>query len=263
MPVKCQTIITFVEEMAPKALALEGDNTGWQVGDPRNEVEAVLLAMDVDDAVVDEALEMGAGLIVAHHPLIYKPVKSIRLDLPAGAVLARLVRTGLNVYSAHTSLDVAEHGVNAALAARLGLTGIRDLTEEYGGLGRIGRLPEPVPFADFVERVKQALDAPAVKAGGPADRPIAKVALCGGSGGDLWPKAAFAGADVFVTGDLKYHAARDILAAGMNFVDPGHYPSERIILEPLRDHLVERCRAAGADVRVAIARTYQDPFVVL
>lgn len=263
MPVKCQTIITFVEEMAPKALALEGDNTGWQVGDPESEIGGVLLAMDVDDAVVDEALELEAGLIVAHHPLIYKPFRSLRLDQPAGALLARLVRAGINVYSAHTSLDAAEGGVNAVLAAKLGLADTRDLSEEYGGLGRIGRLPEPVPFAEFADQVKRALGAPAVKVGGDPARPVSKVALCGGSGGDLWPKAAFAGADVYVTGDLKYHAARDILAAGMSFIDPGHYPSERIILEPLRDHLRGRCRAAGADVRIEIARTHQDPFVVL
>jgi dinuclear metal center YbgI/SA1388 family protein len=263
MPVKCQTIITFVEEMAPKALALEGDNTGWQVGDPNSEVEAVLLAMDVDHAVVDEALEINAGLIVAHHPLIYKPFRSLRLDFPAGALLARLMRVGLNVYSAHTSLDVAERGVNAVLAAKLGLAETRGLSEEYGGLGRIGRLPEPVPLGEFAEQVKRVLGAPAVKVGGDPDRLVSKVALCGGSGGDLWPKAAFAGADVYITGDLKYHAARDILAAGMSFIDPGHYPSERIILEPLRDYLAERCRTIGAGVRIDIVRTHQDPFKYL
>lgn len=259
MAVKCQTIITFVEEMAPRALALEGDNTGWQVGDPESPVEAVLLAMDADDRVVDEAVKMGAGLIVAHHPLIFRPVRSVRLDLPGGALLARLIRAGIGVYAAHTSLDAAEQGVNAVLAGRLGLTGFRVLDEE-GGLGRVGRLPEALPFDVFAGRVKAVLGVPSVRVGGPRDRMVSKVALCGGSGGDLWSKAAFAGADVFVTGDLKYHTARDILAAGMNFVDPGHYSSERIILEPLRDHLAERCRAAGADVRFAVARTHQDPF---
>ncbi len=259
MPVKCQTIITFVEEMAPRALALEGDNTGWQVGDPESLVEAVLVSMDVDDRVVDEAVEMGAGLIVAHHPMIFRPVRSVRLDLPGGALLARLIRAGIGVYAAHTSLDAAEHGVNTVLAERLGVTGSRPLDEE-GGLGRIGRLPEALPFQVFAGRVKEVLGVPSVRVGGPRDRLVSKVALCGGSGGDLWAKAAFAGADVFVTGDLKYHTARDILAAGMNFVDPGHYPSEHVILEPLRDHLAERCRTAGADVRIGIARTHQDPF---
>jgi|Deesub1362A_J573_1020465.scaffolds.fasta_scaffold00035_138 dinuclear metal center YbgI/SA1388 family protein len=261
MPVKCQTIITFVEEMAPKALALEGDNTGWQVGDPDSEIEAVLLTMDVDGPVVDEALEINAGLIVAHHPLIHKPFRSLRLDLPAGALLARLVRAGLNVYAAHTNLDAAERGVNAVLTERLGLTEVNILSEESAVFGRIGRLKEPMSFTDFVELVKKALGVPIVRVGGPQGRLISKIALCGGSGGDFWPKAAFAGADVYVTGDLKYHTARDILAAGMNFVDPGHYPSERIILEPLGDYLAERCRAAGADVRIGIARTHQDPFV--
>jgi dinuclear metal center YbgI/SA1388 family protein len=263
MPVKCQTIATFVEELAPRVLALEGDNTGWQIGHPQSAVEAVLLAMDVDDLVIDEALEMGAGLIVAHHPLVYKPFRNIRLDLPSGALLARLVRTNLNVYSAHTNLDAAERGVNTVLAERLGLTHVRTLSEDSAVFGRIGRLGEPMLFTDFAKRVKAALGVPVIRVGGSWDRPISKVALCGGSGGDFWSKAAFAAADVYVTGDLKYHAARDILAAGMNFVDPGHYASERVILEPLRDYLAERCRVASAEVRIGIARMRQDPFEYL
>lgn len=261
MPVKCQTIVTFIEEMAPRALAMEGDNTGWQVGDPQSQVEAVLLAMDLDDGVIDEAVEAGAGLIVVHHPFIYKPLRSLRLDLPGGRLLARLIRANLNVYAAHTNLDAADQGVNTVLAARLGLADVRVISEEAAVCGRIGRLPEPLPFNEFAERVKQALELPAVRIGGPRDRRISKVALCGGSGGDFWSKAAFAGADVFVTGDLKYHTARDILTAGMSFVDPGHYASERVILEPLRDYLAARSRTAGVQVRFSVAQIPQDPFI--
>ncbi|MBO8128645.1 MAG: Nif3-like dinuclear metal center hexameric protein [Peptococcaceae bacterium] len=263
MPVKCQTVVTFLEELAPKSLALEGDNAGWQVGDPQAEVSRVLLALDIDERVIDEAVDKGAGLIITHHPFIFKGLRSIRLDLPTGKIIGKLVRHNINLYAAHTNLDAAEGGVNSVLAGKLNLVNVKHLTPDGEGLGRIGLLEEPVTFYEFVAMVKTVLEVPAVRAGGPEDRKIRKVALCGGSGSDLWPKAKFAGADVFVTGDIKYHVAQDILAAGLNFVDPGHYASERVILEPLREFLVERCRKAGAGVEIIVSETYQEPFTYL
>ncbi|MEW6726594.1 Nif3-like dinuclear metal center hexameric protein [Desulforudis sp. 1088] len=263
MSAKCASIVTFIEELAPKTLAMEGDNTGWQLGDPKAAVSKVLLTLDIDERTVEEAVRIGAQLIVSHHPLFHRPFKNLRLDLPAGALVARLVRENINVYSAHTNLDAAEEGVNAVLAKGLGLVDSVPLTDDPPGFGRIGRLPEPQSFYSFVADVKTVLELPAVRAGGPQDRIVKKVALCGGSGGDLWSKAAFAGADVFVTGDIKYHVAQDILAAGMNFVDPGHYPSERVILEPLKDHLEKRCRASRLDVEFVVSTTGRDPFMYL
>lgn len=261
MPVKCQTIVSYIEEMAPKALALEHDNTGWQVGDPQAPVEKVLVALDVSAQTVDEAAEKGAQLIVSHHPLIYRPLRNIRLDLPLGGVLAKLIRAGIGVYSAHTNLDAAENGVSDALAERLGLVEVTLLNPDVGGFGRVGRPSEPVAFGEFIEKVKAALDVPAVRAGGPPDREVKKVAICGGSGGDLWSKAAFAGADVFITGDLKYHTVQDILNAGMNFIDPGHFASEKVILEPLAAYLRERIEKAGLGVSVEMSQADFDPFV--
>lgn len=260
MPVKCQTIVTYVEELAPKALALEHDNTGWQVGDPRAPVEKVLVALDVSAATVAEAVETGAGLIISHHPLIYRPLRSVRADLPLGGLVAGLIRANIGVYSAHTNLDAAEEGVNTALAAQLDLREITLLHPEVGGFGRVGRPPIPVAFGEYIEQVKKALGTPAVRAGGATDRVVKKVALCGGSGSDLWSKAAFAGADVFITGDLKYHTAQDILNAGMNFIDPGHFASEKVVLEPLAAYLRERIARAGLQVTVQVSQADFDPF---
>ncbi|MBU4533232.1 MAG: Nif3-like dinuclear metal center hexameric protein [Eubacteriales bacterium] len=261
MLVKCQTIITFIEEMAPKSLAMEGDNTGWQVGDPGRPVDHVLLALDVGEQTVAEAAELAAQLIISHHPLIYKPMRSIRFDLPLGRIVSGLIRSDIGVYSAHTNLDAAENGVNTALAQRLGLVEIGPLSPELEGFGRVGRLPEAVTFAQFIGMVKVALGIPGSRAGGPLSRRVSKVAICGGSGGDLWSKAAFAGADVYVTGDLKYHTAQEILNAGMNFIDPGHFASERVILDPLAEYLRERITKAKLDVKLSVSRTDSDPFV--
>lgn len=262
MAVKCATLVTFIEELAPRSLAVDGDNSGWQVGDPEAPVEKVLLALDVDEAVVGEAVSIGANMIISHHPLLFRPLRNLRLDLPRGALVARLVREEINVYAAHTNLDAAEEGVNEALARRVGLIDTKPLVEEPS-FGRVGFLPEPVTFYSLVAEVKTVLELPTVRAGGPQDRVVRKVALCGGSGGEFWSKAAFRGADVYITGDLKYHVVQDILAAGLNFIDPGHYATERVVLEPLQEYLEKRLRAAGLDLPVVVAEAGSDPFYYL
>ncbi len=260
MSVKCQTVISFLEDFAPQALALEGDNIGWQVGDPSAEIDAVLLAMDVDQEIVKEAKLLSAGLIIVHHPLIFKPLSTIRLDLPNGALIAKLLRKNIGVYSAHTNLDIAEQGVNAVLAHKLDLRDTHMLGTGPTNLGRIGKLSEPRSLAEVAAGIKRVLDVPYLRVGGPLQGQIKKVAVCGGSGADYWKQALASGADVYVTGDLKYHVAREMLAAGLSFIDPGHYASERIILEPLRDYLVQRFNEAHMEVECYVSTTNQDPF---
>lgn len=259
MRATCGLICDLVMEFAPRELVAEWDNVGLQLGDPRAAVTRVLLALDVDNDVIDEALRCGAEMIVSHHPLIMKPLRSVRADTPEGAVLMRLVRERLNVLAAHTNLDAADGGVSDVLAHLLGLVDIERLTPEHG-FGRVGNLPRPVRFTDFVAQVRSSLGVRGIRSGGERDREVRRVAVCGGAGADLWPQARAAGADVFVTGDVKYHQARDMLAAGLNFVDAGHYATERVILEPLRDYLAKRCRERGVDVDFVISSCHQEPF---
>ncbi len=131
------------------------------------------------------------------------------------------------------------------------------------GAGRVGRLETPLTLKEFALRVKEALGLPAVRYGGREDGEVRKVAVCGGSGGDFWPLALDGGADVLVTGDIGYHAARDMLASGLCFVDAGHYGTERVVLEPLAAYLRERCRGAGLEVEVLVSSAAGDPFVNL
>ena len=128
------------------------------------------------------------------------------------------------------------------------------------GLGRVGSLKEAVSLDEFASKVKETLGVTAVRCGGLARGKIQKVAVCGGSGGDLWPLALKAGADVLVTGDIGYHAARDMLAAGISFVDAGHYGTERLVLGPLARHLTEGCRERNLEVEFIVSSVDGNPF---
>ncbi|RKO66272.1 Nif3-like dinuclear metal center hexameric protein [Desulfofundulus salinus] len=131
------------------------------------------------------------------------------------------------------------------------------------GLGRMGVLPESLPLEDFVIRVKETLQLPALRWGGEKGRPVKRVALCGGSGGDLWPRALALNADVFVTGDIGYHTARDMLTAGLAFVDAGHFGTERVILPVLQEYLHHACQERGLAVECLLSNAEGDPYFFL
>lgn len=128
------------------------------------------------------------------------------------------------------------------------------------GLGRVGKLAEPLPLNRFAEFVKDTLGLPAVRLGGGPGSTVKTVAVCGGSGADLWPEALKAGADTIVTGDVKYHTAQDIIAAGMNFIDAGHYGTESVVLPVLQKYLGDICGRAGIDIELLLSQTNTDPF---
>ena len=151
---KCQQVMEALERIAPKRLAEEWDNPGLLVGSPAQEVHKILTCLDVTDEVVEEAVSLGADMIVAHHPLIFKGLKKLRTDLPLGARLQKLMVQGIAVAAAHTNLDTAEGGVNDVLANLMGLTDIQPFAgkAEEGAeptLGRIGYLPEAMSIKDF------------------------------------------------------------------------------------------------------------------
>lgn len=131
------------------------------------------------------------------------------------------------------------------------------------GFGRVGNLREAVPFADFIINVKENLGLPTARVGGSMWKEIRRVAVCGGSGAEMWPIAAAMGADVFVTGDVKYHTAQDMVAAGVNFVDAGHFATEHLIMPELQNKLSEICGTRGMSVEFILTRRQSDPFMYL
>jgi dinuclear metal center YbgI/SA1388 family protein len=210
-------IITALEQAYPPALAESWDAVGLVCGDPAEPVTRVLCCVDPVTETVDEAVELGAQLIVAHHPLLLRGVHGVPADTAKGALVHRMIREGVALYCAHTNADSADPGVSDALAAAIGLrvTGPLAPNEDgVTGIGRVGELSEAEPFERFVQRVADALPAtvPGVLGAGAADRPIRTVAVSGGAGDSYLKQATAAGVDAFVTADLRHHPAGEHLA---------------------------------------------------
>ena len=231
-------IYDAIDRLAPFWLTMDFDNTGILVGDRNREVSCALLALDCTPAVIEQAKQLGAQLIVTHHPVIFHPLKRVNED----AVVYQLIRSDIAVISAHTNLDIAQGGVNDALASAIGLRdcrGLELLNEQTGAwLGRIGTLPEPLFPEAFAAHVKSCLNAASVKFAA-APRAIHTVALCSGSGADCLDAAISAGADALLTSEVKQHEYLAAAAAGISIFDAGHFDTEDIVIEPLRDYLAK------------------------
>lgn len=243
------------------------DAVGLVCGDPAAPVRRIHLAVDPVEQVVDEALAADADLLITHHPLLLRPVSSVAATTPSGRVVQRLVRGGCALLAAHTNADVARDGVSDALAEVLGVTAAVPLTPSVvdagAGLGRIGDVGTGLSLRSFAERVASALPATAhgVRVAGDLDRPVERVAVCGGSGSELLDAASAAGADVLVTADLKHHVALDHLSAGgCAIVDVSHWASEWPWLARAAALLVPDLAAVGVTVDTHVSRIVTDPW---
>lgn len=226
---KVKDIAKAIEDFAPKRLQESYDNAGLQVGDPEMEVKAALLCLDVTEEVVDEALERRCNLIVTHHPLIFKGLKEVTGRTAIERIVIRAIRENLAIYSAHTNLDSAWEGVSHEIAHILGLGDIHVLDPKNDnpetGLGVIGEI-SPTPKLEFLRKVKDSFKVKSLRYSGQSPQLVVrKVAVCGGAGASLIREAISAGADVIVTGDVKYH---DFTTYGLDILiaDIGHYESE-------------------------------------
>lgn len=222
-------IATAIEDFAPKRLQESYDNAGLQVGDPHMAVTAVLLCLDITEEILDEAIARQCNMVVTHHPLIFRGLKELTGRTAIERIAMKAIRNDIAIYSAHTNLDSAWDGVSHEMAHRLGVRDIRVLEskegEENAGLGVVGSL-KPTPKLEFLRRVKETFGVKALKYSIQSPQIVVKrVALCGGAGASLIPNAIKAGADVIITGDVKYH---DFTSYGLDILiaDIGHYESE-------------------------------------
>lgn len=361
-----QRIIDMMVELAPPHLAANWDNVGLMVGDPTRTLTGVSLAVDPTLEAVEQTIANGHNLLIVHHPLLFKPAKSLDLRQEPGRTIEKLIKHDVALYAAHTNLDAT--AVNLALANRLGLVGAQvldrtgtdpdykvavfvpvaevprvqeaawaagagqddryerasydlpargtftpkpgaepaegkvgrpeesderrvefwvpgrrlkavmaaiaqahpyeapaiDVIQLHGGgeaqgYGCVGDLESARSLRDLSTHVKQALGLPAVRMVGPGDRPIKRVAWLGGSGGDYFKQARAAGADAYITGEVRHHAALDGLAAGLCFIEVGHVGSEQPVVPFLETFFKERLGEA-----VPVAALHQiDPFEVI
>lgn len=264
--VKCQVVMDALERIAPHHLAEDWDNPGLLVGSPERQVSRILVALDVSDIVVRQAVHEGAEMIVAHHPLLFKSIKKIRTDEPLGYRLQVLLQHDIAVAAAHTNLDIACGGVNDVLAEAIGLSKLSSFvitqqgeSGETESLGRIGSLPQPMAIRDFAEQVREALPTEHVRFVDAGDRPVRKVALCSGAGAEFVDRAAMMGADAYVTGDVRYHDAQRAAELGMHVIDAGHFGTEFPVVATLVSRLREELRGEG-EVEVIADRESKDFF---
>ena len=246
---KAKDILQFIESIAPTELKMDWDNVGLLCGRSDKAVSTVLVALDPFPHVCEEAIEVGADLLVTHHPLIFEALKAVTEQTTVGQAIMKLIESDITAINAHTNLDCAEGGVNDTLAQLLGLTDISVIGSEY--LLRAGNYESSLP--DFLEQVKTRLGCEGLRYvdGG---RPVRKVAVGGGSCGSELQEVIEAGCDTFVTADVKYNQFWDAKAFGINLIDAGHFHTEN----PVCAVLAEKLQAAFPEIKVILAKSHTD-----
>ena len=238
---KVREITAVIEAFAPLSLQESYDNAGLIVGRPDDEVSKALLAVDVTEEVIAEALEEGCDMIITHHPIIFHALKRFNSASYVERCVEQAIRHGIVLYAAHTNLDSAPYGMSHRVAEMLGLKSVEILqpTVENCGFGVVGELSEEWPAQKFMQFVMQRFDVKALRHSDIVKQTIRKVAICTGAGGSLIDEARKSGAELYLTSDLKYndfmrHENSIILA------DMGHFESEYCAIQILFDILSKK-----------------------
>lgn len=245
-------IYAFLNEIAPVRYQMDFDNAGFLVGDGGTALRNALLALDITDAVIAEAIELRAQLIVSHHPLIFTPLRHATTDDLAGRKVLTMARHGISAICMHTNLDAADGGVNDALAEKLGLLQTEYLTDEK--IGRVGTLKCQIPLVEFTRFVVKSLGCNGLRYTD-CGRPVHRVAVGGGACGEYIAQAIALGCDTFVTSDLRYHDFLD--TKELNLIDAGHFPTEQVIIP----ELCRRLQAAFSAVSVSTSISHQSEVI--
>ncbi len=272
MAVSVGLVAQLIEKIAPKAWAEEWDNVGLLVGSGSKSIERILISLDGTLEVVEEAKAFDAQLIVAHHPIIFRPLKNLRADNAAAQVPLRLLQHEIGYYAAHTNLDQSIVSSSRILGELLGLEKMELMERVYDinpshshgeerGYGVCGYLTHPeklgVLWERFMDKLKksdvysQTYEITGVRIAGSLEKEVRKVAIVNGSGGRFVPKALFKGADLLITGDVDHHSVLDALEGGMAVGDLGHFLSEAPMLRAMYNYLSTEKSLQGIEIRVS------------
>ena len=234
---KIQEVIDALEQFAPLPLQESYDNAGLQIGLTEADVSGALLCLDVTEDVIDEAVRRGCNLVVSQHPLLFRGLKRISGGDYVQRTVVKAIKNDVCVVSMHTNLDNAEGGVNYKIAELLGLRDVTPLAD--GGSGAIGTLAEPVEPIVLIQRVKELFGVECCMTNALLERPVSRIALCGGAGSFLLGKALEQGADAFITGEMHYHEYFGV-EQQIQIMVIGHYESEQYTTDVLRRIMTER-----------------------
>lgn len=275
--IRVADVVSVMDNIAPPRLAEEWDNVGLQVGSAQWRVQKIWVALDPLLDVIEDAGRHQVDMVITHHPLIVTSLKKIDLESNVGKVINAALRTKTAIFAAHTNLDSAVDGLNDMLARKLGLLNLQPLVEAKDcggqsdnpaasmptGLGRIGEIAAPQILEHWVDDIKKRLGLNYVRTAGNVMQRVQRVAVCSGSGGSLIKDFLGSGADVYVSGDLKYHDARTVEEAGRAFIDIGHFASEHIVVTALAEKLTSAVQACGWDVPIEACLIEQDPLTLM
>lgn len=271
MPTTVADVTAAVERLWPAEGAEPWDSVGLIAGDLDAPVESILLAVDAVLDTVDEALELGAGMLLVHHPLLLRGVTTVASDRYKGAALTRLIRGECALLAAHTNADVVATGTSGSFAAKLGLVDVRPIVPAAvpaRGIGRVGRLPAPTTLGTLARALGDILPATAsgIRVSGEFDAPVSTVALCGGAGDAYLSHPEVLAADVYITSDLRHHPASEArenarASRGPALIDVSHWASEWLWLEAAAAEL--RAELPGVEVAVSELRTDPWDFTII
>ena len=267
-------IIKIMEKIAPPFLAESWDNSGLQIGKTDWRVKTVRIALDPSLLVVKEAVQDGVDMLISHHPLFFRGLKTIDFATAIGEIINLSVRNSMTIYAAHTNMDSVDGGLNDVLADKLCVKNTKVLmassnshqsnfNAQKNGLGRIGELENSLVFEFFAKKVKEKFKNAHIQMVGKSDLIVKKVALCSGSGASLLNDFFKSEAQVYVTGDMKYHDAKAIEERGLGLLDIGHFYSEHLIVEHLSNRLTQETDKAGFNVNIEKCNSEKDPYSYL
>jgi len=232
--VTCQDILTALEDFAPVSLAYDWDNCGLLAGDKNRNVKNVLVCLDCDLNVLEEAKAKNIDMILSHHPAIFNEVKRFDEEHYNGRLIKTLLQSNICYYAGHTNIDAAKGGLNDMLAEKIGLSspcGVMEKIGENDGIGRIFELSSPITIEALCQKIKAGLHTECLSYTGELSKQVKKIALCSGGGDSFSSLALDAHCDVYVSGDFHHNKGIECLGDGMSLIDVSHYDSEIIVKE--------------------------------
>jgi dinuclear metal center YbgI/SA1388 family protein len=259
---KCYEIIEMLETLSPVNFAEDWDNIGLLAGRRDKDVSCIYIALDATDEVIEEAISLGADMLITHHPLIFKKLGRVNTDDFIGRRVYSLIRNDISYYAMHTNFDVM--GMADAAADELGLKDreVLDVTYEDDiskeGCGRVGSLKSCMSIEELAKLVKLKFNVPNVRVFGDLGDIVKVAAIIPGSGADFIDNAINAGADVIITGDISHHVGIDAVARGLGVIDAGHYGIEKLFI-PYMEEFIKRELPNLKIYKAAI----KEPFVVI
>ncbi len=269
MQLTVRKLLNIINTFAPFDLAENWDNSGLQAGNLDWKIQKIMVSLDVSMEVLEDASRWGADLVLSHHPLQMISEKSINFGEMPGSAICLSAREKISILSAHTNLDKAMNGLNDYFAKMIGVecdeslcsdSPLLESEDRFQGLGRIGHLDSPISLQNLVLQVKEGLGLEYLRVTGDLNLQVEKVALCTGSGGSLVDSFLESFADVYITGDVKYHEARQIEMHHKALIDVGHFASEVIVVDLLETKLSQVLSSVGYDIEIKGYKKEKDPF---